>query len=111
MSGELYCPKCGSKHDTSDRYCQYCGEDLEEVIVQYKSKQLPIRYQNGSAQSGPTQGATQYSGAYESSRADYDKGYHRRRRRRYRDDGGFWDVFLSILFFWMCCGPGDCDCR
>ena len=32
MSGELFCPKCGSKHDTSDRYCQYCGEDLEEII-------------------------------------------------------------------------------
>ena len=110
MSGELFCPKCGSKHDTNDRYCQYCGEDLEDVIVQYKSKQLPVRYQNDTVRSGPTRTTTQYSGSHD-ARVDYDDDYSRRGRRRYRDDGGFFDVLLSILFFWVCCGPGDCDCN
>ncbi len=104
---DLFCPKCGSKHDTNDKYCQYCGEDLEEIILEYKSKKLPIRYQNGTAQSGPTQRTTQYSG----SRTDYGEDFHRRRSRRYRNDDSFWNVLFSILFFWMCCGPGDCDCN
>lgn len=41
----LYCPKCGKKHLVVDRYCQYCGEDLENVILRLKRKNLPIKYQ------------------------------------------------------------------
>ena len=108
MSQDLFCPNCGSKHEVNGRYCEYCGSDLEEVILQYKRKKLPIRYQAETQYSGPIQDRTTQS-TYQ--QPDYQDDY--RRRRRYRDsDGGFWDALWGILFFWMCCGPGcDGDCR
>jgi hypothetical protein len=45
----LYCPKCGKEHITADRYCQYCGADLENVILKFKQKNLPVRF-NGEFQ-------------------------------------------------------------
>ena len=42
---ELFCPKCGKKHFSANRYCQYCGKDLENVIIRFKQKNLPIKYQ------------------------------------------------------------------
>ena len=42
---ELYCPKCGKKHDSANKHCQYCGEDLEFIILKLKQKHLPIKYQ------------------------------------------------------------------
>ena len=107
MSQDLFCPNCGSKHEVNGRYCEYCGSDLEEVILQYKRKKLPIRYQAETQYSGPYQERTTQSNYQQ---PDYQDDY---RGRRYRDSsGGFWDALLGILFFWMCCGP-DCDgdCR
>lgn len=40
----LYCPKCGKEHKTADRYCQYCGVDLENIILKFKQKNLPVRF-------------------------------------------------------------------
>ena len=42
---ELYCPKCGKKHGSANKHCQYCGENLEFIILKLKQKHLPIRYQ------------------------------------------------------------------
>lgn len=42
MSG-LFCPNCGKQHNTSERYCSFCGEDLSEAILQYKDKRLPVK--------------------------------------------------------------------
>ncbi len=97
---EIFCPNCGSKHTAKGKFCEYCGTDLEDVIVEYKSQELPVRYQAPVQQSGPT--TPQYQQQY-SQRDSYDDRRHRR-----RGDGGFLDVLFSILFFWMCCGP-DCD--
>ena len=100
----IFCPNCGQKHTASGRYCENCGTDLEEIILQYKNKQLPIRYQ-ATAQSGPT---TQSQPTYQQYRTDdyYDE------RSQGGEGRGFWDVLFGVLFFWMCCGPncngGDC---
>ena len=98
---EIFCPNCGSKHTAKGKFCEYCGHDLESVIVQYKNDKLPVRYQAPVQKSGPVQQAPQYQ--QQSQERDY---YDDRRHRR--GDRGFFDVLLSILFFWMCCGPG-CD--
>ena len=42
MSG-LFCPNCGKQHNTPERYCSFCGEDLSEAILQYKNKRLPVK--------------------------------------------------------------------
>jgi len=41
---ELYCPKCGKKHGSANKHCQYCGENLEIIILKLKQKHLPIKY-------------------------------------------------------------------
>jgi len=41
---ELYCPKCGKKHFSANKHCQYCGENLEIIILKLKQKHLPIKY-------------------------------------------------------------------
>ena len=44
MSG-IYCPQCGKLHESEGKFCEYCGYDLEDVILQYKDKRLPVRFQ------------------------------------------------------------------
>ena len=98
---EIFCPNCGSKHTAKGKFCEFCGSDLEEVILEYKNQELPVRYQAPIQQSGPT--TPQYQQQHQ--QRDY---YDNRRYNRRRDEGGFWNVLFSILFFWMCCGP-DCN--
>ena len=101
----IFCPNCGAKHTASGRYCENCGTDLEEIILQYKNRQLPIRYQ-ATEQSGPTS----YSQPQYQQSGRSDEYYDDRPRGNGRS---FWDVLFGVLFFWMCCGP-DCnggDCR
>ena len=43
-SEELKCIKCGNVHQTSSNFCDFCGEDLEEAILEYKERNLPIQY-------------------------------------------------------------------
>ena len=43
----IFCPKCGQEHTSTKRYCKNCGNDLEEVILRFKQKYLPIKY-NGT---------------------------------------------------------------
>ena len=40
----VYCPSCGKIHETESKFCEYCGEDLEAVILKFKTKRLPIKY-------------------------------------------------------------------
>ena len=40
---DLICPKCGKIHDSTEKNCAYCGENLEDLIVQYKNNRLPIK--------------------------------------------------------------------
>ena len=42
---EVFCPKCGKIHKSISKYCEYCGEDLEFVILKFKQQNLPIKYQ------------------------------------------------------------------
>ncbi|MHA1954747.1 MAG: hypothetical protein ACW96U_12455 [Candidatus Heimdallarchaeaceae archaeon] len=42
---EIFCPNCGQIHKSEGQFCEYCGNDLEKVILQFKQDQLPIRYQ------------------------------------------------------------------
>ncbi len=97
---EIFCPNCGSKHTAKGKFCEFCGSDLEELILEYKNQELPVRYQAPVQQSGPT--TPQYQQQHQ------QRDYYDDRRHRRRDDGGFWNVLFSILFFWMCCGP-DCN--
>jgi predicted nucleic acid-binding Zn ribbon protein len=48
----VYCPNCGKAHEKNGRFCENCGNDLEEVILRYKRRHLPIKYQ----QEGPAKG-------------------------------------------------------
>ncbi|MHA1200544.1 MAG: zinc-ribbon domain-containing protein [Candidatus Heimdallarchaeaceae archaeon] len=49
MTG-IFCPSCGKEHQTNDRYCTYCGADLENVILKFKGERLPVSYNNGKTQ-------------------------------------------------------------
>ena len=40
---EILCPKCGKKHDSTEKTCMYCGENLEDLIIQYKNDRLPVK--------------------------------------------------------------------
>ncbi len=42
MSG-VFCPNCGKQHESKERFCEFCGEDLSDVIIQYKNKKLPVK--------------------------------------------------------------------
>ena len=46
---ELFCPSCGNKHNIASKYCKFCGENLEEIILELKQKHLPIRYETRAA--------------------------------------------------------------
>ena len=41
---ELFCPRCGNKHVSANKYCEFCGENLETIILKLKQKHLPIKY-------------------------------------------------------------------
>ncbi|MHA1953502.1 MAG: zinc-ribbon domain-containing protein [Candidatus Heimdallarchaeaceae archaeon] len=103
MSG-VFCPNCGNKHEKSGKFCQYCGANLEDVIMDYKNDRLPVKYQTEPVHSGPyQQGPEQRTYSSSPSYSDHD--------RDYRDDvrkNSFFDALCSILFFLWCCGP---DCR
>lgn len=43
MSG-IFCSKCGEKHTSDGKFCKHCGNDLEQTILRYKQKKLPIRF-------------------------------------------------------------------
>lgn len=103
MSG-VFCPNCGNKHEKSGKFCQFCGANLEEVIMDYKNDRLPVKYQTEPIHSGPyQQGPEQRTYSSSSSHSDYDRGYRDEVRTN-----SFFDVLCSILFFLWCCGP---DCR
>ena len=40
---ELLCPNCGKKHDSTEKNCMYCGENLKDLIIQYKNDRLPVK--------------------------------------------------------------------
>ncbi len=43
---DIYCPGCGKKHVTNDRYCLTCNTDMEPIILEYKAKYLPVKFNN-----------------------------------------------------------------
>lgn len=43
----IFCPNCGEKHTTNNKFCETCGADLGEAILRYKQRHLPITYQQG----------------------------------------------------------------
>lgn len=44
---DIYCPSCGQEHTSNNRYCTNCGADLENVILKFKEKKMPVSYNNG----------------------------------------------------------------
>ena len=45
---EFRCPECGKAHNSEARFCFFCKADLEEAILEYKEKHLPIRFENNN---------------------------------------------------------------
>lgn len=45
---EILCTGCGKNHRSNSRYCEFCGKDLEDVILRYKEQHLPIKLNNNS---------------------------------------------------------------
>jgi len=48
------CPNCEKEHSSNDRFCSYCGEDLEEIILAFKEKQLPVSFNNNNKRAKET---------------------------------------------------------
>ena len=44
---DFVCPKCRKPHISEAKFCFHCGQDLEDAIIQYKAKHLPIKYKQG----------------------------------------------------------------
>ena len=43
---DFKCPKCGKPHESEARFCYFCKTDLEDAILEYKEKHLPIRFEH-----------------------------------------------------------------
>jgi hypothetical protein len=43
---EIFCPNCGQAHKSEGKFCEYCGNNLEKVILQFKQDQMPIKYRS-----------------------------------------------------------------
>ena len=50
---DIYCPSCGKEHTSNERYCAFCGADLEPIILKFKEKHLPLSFNNGKKQKIP----------------------------------------------------------
>jgi hypothetical protein len=46
MSELILCRNCGKPHEADGKFCIYCGEDLEEVILEFKDANLPLKLDN-----------------------------------------------------------------
>lgn len=70
---DIFCPNCGQVHKSEGQFCEYCGNNLEKVILQFKQDQLPIRYQAAERtqtyQQGPVDQQARVSGGRRSSSA------------------------------------------
>ena len=49
MSG-LYCPNCGKLHESAEKFCMFCGDNLESLILEYKNQRLPVKIENTAPQ-------------------------------------------------------------
>jgi len=38
-----FCVNCGKEIEAYSRFCEYCGEDLTNVIIHHKNKKLPVK--------------------------------------------------------------------
>ncbi|MHA1516181.1 MAG: hypothetical protein ACTSPF_11660 [Candidatus Heimdallarchaeaceae archaeon] len=43
MSG-LFCPSCEKEHTSNTKNCEFCGTNLESVILEFKQKNLPVKF-------------------------------------------------------------------
>lgn len=39
------CTRCRKPHESEAKFCYFCGEDLEDAILEYKEKHLPIKFE------------------------------------------------------------------
>jgi hypothetical protein len=39
------CTKCRKLHESEAKFCYFCGEDLEDAILEYKEKHHPIKFE------------------------------------------------------------------
>ena len=44
MQCNLRCPNCNEIHETNSRYCSNCNFDLEQDILRFKNRHLPIHF-------------------------------------------------------------------
>jgi len=42
---EIFCTNCGKQHTSTNKFCEYCGQDLADVILRQKQKRLPVKYE------------------------------------------------------------------
>ena len=45
MNEMFLCTNCGKLHKSSGKHCEFCGTNLEDEILKYKEKKLPIKYE------------------------------------------------------------------
>ena len=36
---QIFCVKCGKAHTTNEKYCEYCGTNLEPILLKFKQQQ------------------------------------------------------------------------
>ncbi len=59
---KLHCVSCGKVHNSNNRYCEFCGYDLEDEILRFKQKQLPIKYENSKTSQKASEEGKQLQG-------------------------------------------------
>jgi len=42
---DFKCTKCRKPHESEAKFCYHCGEYLEDAILEYKEKHLPITFE------------------------------------------------------------------
>ncbi|MCG3227515.1 MAG: hypothetical protein H7645_11405 [Candidatus Heimdallarchaeota archaeon] len=126
---EIYCPVCGKEHSMSSRHCVSCGEDLEEIILDYKNKHLPISFNNDKLKKAQPidewekqrqtilkikeqEKARERIERLEEQQQISESEKTSKRRKRSLSRKTCWDWVLEYLLSLLTCGFSDCrrDC-
>ncbi len=110
MNSGIFCFNCGQKHESQGKYCAYCGTDLEKKILDYKNKNLPIRYEY-------RQPKEEYQKPYQHSEPEHQKSYvaaepiYKKQKTSSDDCGsGCCRISLGRVLTELCCALLCCAC-
>ena len=122
---EIFCPNCGKTHSTNKKNCASCGEDLEDIILDFKNKHLPITFNNGKKKEAqPTdewekqrqtilkikeqEKARERIERLEEQQQISKSEKTRKRRKRSLSRKTCWDWILEYLLSCLTCGFSGC---